>query len=129
MEKDEYITFWIEQAEDDWEAVYSLFESGKFLQALFFSHLVIEKIAKAHWIKDNSENHPPKTHNLNYLLKSLSIVMTEDFQKFLLKLNKFQIEGRYPDYINNIRKICNREYTYEIINQTNEIRLWLLDRI
>lgn len=129
MDKKEYIDFRIEQANDDWEAVISLFESGKYLQALFFSHLVIEKIIKAHWIKANPENFPPKTHNLIFLTKSLSIELHDEILKFLLKLNKFQIEGRYPDYINNIRKECNRDYTNSIINKTNEVRLWLLEKI
>lgn len=37
------------------------------MQALFFSHLVIDKLLKAIWVKENEENIPPFTHNLEHL--------------------------------------------------------------
>ena len=71
--KQEHITFWIEQAGDDWIAVDTLFKGKMYLQSLFFAHLVIEKVCKAFWIKHNKENVPPRTHNLIYLLSSTPI--------------------------------------------------------
>jgi HEPN domain-containing protein len=56
--KEEYIEFWIEQANDDWNAVNTLFNGKNYLQSLFFSHFVIEKLCKALWIKHNIENVP-----------------------------------------------------------------------
>lgn len=55
MTKEEYISFWLSQAEDDWAAVDTLFQGKNYLQSLFFAHLVIEKICKAIWIKHNQE--------------------------------------------------------------------------
>jgi hypothetical protein len=42
--KEAHIKFWLEQADDDWSAVDTLFKGKKFLQSLFFAHLVIEKL-------------------------------------------------------------------------------------
>lgn len=49
---------------------------------------VLEKLPKAHWVKDNHDNHPPRTHNLIKLSSQINFKLTEDFQ----------LEGRYPDY-------------------------------
>lgn len=62
--KDDYISYWIEQANDDWTAVNTLFNGRNFLQSLFFAHLVIEKLSKSLWIKYNEDNVPPITHNI-----------------------------------------------------------------
>lgn len=56
MTKQDYINFWIEQAEDDGTAVDTLFKGKNFMQSLFFAHLVIEKLCKSLWIKYNDEN-------------------------------------------------------------------------
>jgi len=44
--KDQHIEFWKEQAEDDWKAVFTLLNGKNYMQALFFTHLVIEKLFK-----------------------------------------------------------------------------------
>lgn len=62
MSKNDHIDYWIKSAEDDWDAVLQLQKSNKNLQALFFAHLVLEKLCKAHWGKDNDINIPPRTH-------------------------------------------------------------------
>jgi len=71
--KEEYIKFWIEQSEDDWSAVFSLLIGKNYLQSLFFTHLVIEKLCKSLWIKYNAENVPPRSHNLIHLLSATPI--------------------------------------------------------
>jgi HEPN domain-containing protein len=129
MNKRDHIDYWIEQALDDWEAVEALLKSKKYLQSLFFAHLVVEKICKAYWIHDNEANIPPKTHNVIYLLSQTTLDLPEDKSELLLNLNRFQLEGRYPEYINKMLKICNQEFTERFIKQTNELRLWLLGKL
>jgi len=127
--KNQYIEFWIEQAADDWNAVFTLFNGKNYLQSLFFAHLVIEKLCKSLWIKHNTENVPPRTHNLIYLLTATPIVLTDDKSEFLLTLNRFQLEGRYPEYLTKMHNICNEQYTKSILDTTNEIRKWLLENL
>ena len=76
--KDEHIRYWIEQANDDWTAVNTLFNGKNYLQSLFFAHLVIEKLCKSLWIKHNEEMVPPRTHNLIHLLTATPIQLTDD---------------------------------------------------
>ncbi|MBL7795786.1 MAG: HEPN domain-containing protein [Saprospiraceae bacterium] len=55
------IKYWQATADDDLEAIDLLFQGGKYVQSLFFAHLALEKILKAHWIKNNPQNVPPQT--------------------------------------------------------------------
>lgn len=127
--KTEYIDFWISQADDDWNAVDTLYKGKNYLQSLFFAHLVIEKLCKSLWIKYNTDNVPPKTHNLIHLISSTPIELTDDKSELLLILNRFQLEGRYPEYLTKMHKICNKQFTKSTINSTNELRLWLLGKL
>lgn len=127
--KPEYINFWIEQANDDWTAVDTLFKGRNYLQSLFFAHLVIEKLCKSLWIKFNQENVPPRTHNLIYLLSSTPIELTDDKSEFMLNLNRFQLEGRYPDYLTKMHNICNEQFAILMLDSTNQLRLWLLEKL
>lgn len=127
--KQEHIAFWIEQSNNDWDAVQTLYKGKNYLQSLFFAHLVVEKICKSIWIKYHPENVPPRTHNLIHLLSSTPIELTEDQKEFLLTLNRFQLEGRYPDYLTKIQTICTSSFSDAIINSTNELRIWLLAKV
>ena len=127
--KEEHIYYWMEQSKDDWDAVHILFEGKKYLQSLFFAHLVIEKLCKAAWIKNNEKNIPPKTHNLLFILSQTPFKLSDQQSEFLLTLNRFQLEGRYPEYITKMNSICDEKFTKDIINKTNEQRQWLIEKL
>ncbi len=129
MTPKEYIDYWIEQAEDDWSAVQTLFIGKNYLQSLFFTHLVVENLAKALWVKHNNGNVPPKTHNILYIISLTNIEISEEQSIFLLNLNRFQLEGRYPDYRQKMHLICTKDFTRSIIDEANSIRLWLLKKL
>lgn len=98
MTKQEYIQYWIETSERDWSSSEDLYKTGHYVHALFFAHLCLEKLCKAFWVCDNESNHPPKIHNLVYLLKQTTLELNDEQLDFLLVFNDFQLEGRYPDY-------------------------------
>ncbi len=115
--KQKHIEYWNRSAIDDLEAIQFLMMGKKYLQALFFTHLTIEKLLKALWVKNNLENVPPKTHNLTYLYEASSISLSEEDEVFLQTLTTFQIEGRYPDYISNLYRSITKEKAEEIISK------------
>lgn len=127
--KQEHINFWIEQASDDWKAVNTLVNGSNYLQSLFFAHLVIEKLCKSLWIKHNDENVPPRTHNLIHLLSSTPVELSDDKREFILNLNRFQLEGRYPAYLTKMHAICNEQFTKTMLKSANQLRLWLLGKV
>ena len=87
MTKDEHIKYWIDIAEKDWDIAQKLYSTKDFVYCLFFAHLVIEKISKAHWVKCNQDNFPPKVHNVVYLLDQSTVQLDNEQTDFLLLLN------------------------------------------
>ena len=129
MAKQEHIDYWKFTAGKDWDALLNMYQSKDYVQALFFSHLVLEKLCKAHWVKDNVENIPPKTHNLLVLLESTKLSFTDEDTVFFRAMNQFQLEGRYPDYANAIYKTYKAENTKIVLDNVNIKRQWLLENL
>lgn len=123
LTKEEHIQYWIDTSDKDWEVVTTLFNAGKNVHALFFAHLVLEKLLKARWVKDNDSNTPPKTHNLVRIVAQTNIEFDENILTFLEEFNDFQLEGRYPDYMFDIYKRCNTVITNELIEKVKNIRI------
>jgi HEPN domain-containing protein len=90
---------------------------------------VIEKLCKSLWIKYNEDNVPPRTHNLIHLLSSTPVELADDKSEFLLTLNRFHLEGRYPEYLAKMHSICNEQFTKSMIKLTDELRSWLLEKL
>ena len=126
MTKQQHIDYWKNTAEDDWGSVALLFRGKKYLQALFWAHLVLEKLSKALWVKNNEENIPPKTHNLIVLLKQANVDLGEEKMNFLVNYNNFQLSARYPDYLNEIYNVCTKQFTERQMYNVKEIRQCLL---
>ena len=129
MGKKEIIAHWILMAERDWKSVEALFQAGQYLHALFFSHLVIEKIIKAHWAKDNVENEPPRLHDLQYLYNQTELKLTAEQVDFLGVMNAWNLEGRYQDYKDKLYQRSTKSYTEEKLKLVNDLRLWLLSEL
>ncbi len=68
------IEYWKKGAINDIDSAELLINNGKYLHGLFFCHLVIEKIIKAHVAKDTGEV-PPKSHNLVWLLNKTKALL------------------------------------------------------
>jgi len=129
MTKQQYIDYWINTAEDDWGSVEWLFKGKKYLQCLFWAHLTLEKLAKALWVKNHTQNTPPKIHNLIWLLKQSNIDLGEENMNFLVNFNNFQLSTRYPDYLNKIYKVCSKRFTENQLNKVKNIRKCLLETV
>ena len=126
MIKQQHIDYWISTAEDDWGSVELLFNGKKYLQSLFWAHLVLEKLTKALWVKNHVENTPTKTHNLILLLEQSNVDLGEEKMRFLYDYNSFQLSSRYPDYLNEIYKVCTKQFTEIQLNKVKEIKKCLL---
>ncbi|MBC6606066.1 HEPN domain-containing protein [Hymenobacter sp. BT188] len=76
MTKHDHILYWKETAEEDWLAAQDLLQTKRYLQCLFWAHLVIEKLSKAHWVQDNASDHPPRIHNILKLWQQTTLQPT-----------------------------------------------------
>jgi HEPN domain-containing protein len=128
MDKPDYIEYWKLTANKDWDAVGHLFEKGDYLHALF-AHLVLEKLLKAHFVKDNTSDFPPRTHNLLLLVSQTTLLPAPDDLRLLSQMNQFQIDGRYPDYKLAMFKIATEAYTKSLLDEINLLRQWLDNKL
>ena len=121
MNQQKHIEHWLASAGKDWDVLLHLMKGKKYVHTLFFGHLYLEKLSKALWVQNNKENYPPKTHNLLKILSEANVTLNEDAQLFLLKLNKYQIEGRYPEDIEKLYAITHKELATEYINKIKHL--------
>ncbi len=119
------IDYWINGAMDDLESAEILIERKRMLHGLFFCHLVIEKILKAHVVKISQEI-APRTHNLIHLLGKTHLELSESEEIFLGILMKYQLQGRYPDY-NPI--IPDKLIVQNYLKQTENLLQWLKKKL
>jgi HEPN domain-containing protein len=128
MDKESLIKYWVEAAELDLPVIDHLYEKGDYVWSLFLSHLVLEKILKAHYAKDN-ETVPPKIHDLVKLAKCTSLTITASQEEYLDFVNDFNIESRYPKEKFELYKICTKEFCREHIDKIKEMYKWLKSQL
>ena len=124
MNIEEKISFWMKLSDMDIPVMNHLFDSGDYHYALYIGHLSLEKILKANFVKNN-QTVPPKIHSLNKLAQKSNIKLSKEQEKFLLLVDNFNIEARYPDEKFNFYKLCTREYTIEKLEEIEEFQKWL----
>jgi HEPN domain-containing protein len=90
------IQYWKITAESDLETALLLIDNKKTIQGLFFCHLAIEKIIKAHVVRCTKDL-PDRIHNLTRLAGKTDLVFTESEKELLGILMIYQLEGRYPE--------------------------------
>lgn len=125
MTKEEHIAYWLESAAHDLDAAESLFQSEKYDWSLFIGHLVLEKMLKALYVKTNTDDVPPKIHNLLRLAELSTLTLTAEQQEFFDDVNQFNIATRYSDYKEAFYKCCTREYTELYFIRIKEDYAWL----
>ncbi|MGA2091897.1 MAG: HEPN domain-containing protein [Sedimentisphaerales bacterium] len=91
----EHVAYWRDGAKDDWDAAKQLIDGGKIRQGMFFAHLALEKVLKAHVCK-NSGTLAPKIHNLVRLAEIARLQLEPEAIEILAEMNEFNLEGRYP---------------------------------
>lgn len=50
-------------------------------------------------------------------------------KQFLSEMNQFQLEGRYPDYMQSIFKTYKAKQTKQILDRVNTLRICLLKEL
>lgn len=125
MKRQSQVDYWVESAKHDLDVAETLFNNHKYDWCLFVSHLVLEKILKAAYVK-NVDVHPPRTHDLVRLTKKSGVELDEETLEFLDAVNTFNISTRYPDERMKYYKMCTHAFTKEQFDRIKEIYRWLL---
>jgi len=128
MNVKKHINYWVTTAEHDLPVAESLFKSGHYDWCLFIGHLVLEKILKAHFVKDNKKE-PPKIHDLLILASSTKLTLTKEQEEFLSRATDFNIETRYPRDKFKFYKTATKEFTSANFAKIKEMYQWLKSQL
>lgn len=127
--KEEHIAYWKQEAGRNWETALYLQKGNQRVMSLFMIHLVIEKLLKAHWVKDNFDNIPPRTHDLQNLHNQTELDLPAADYDYLAIINQWSIDTRYPDYKGKIYSIATESYLSEQFEKVLKLRLCLLEKL
>lgn len=126
MNNIDLMNYWIESANEDYNVMLDLKEKNRNTYCLFFGQMVIEKVLKAIYAKNNKgAPYAPKTHDLLYLAEKLNLELTEEQEVTLNEITTFNLSTRYDDYKRAFYNKCTDEYTEEQINKIKEVKSWL----
>ena len=127
MNNIDLMNYWIESSDEDYNVMKVLYNNKKNSYCLFFGHLVIEKLLKALYAKNN-KNAPyaPKSHDLLYLAEKVNVEITERQKDLLDSITRFNMSARYDDYKREFSLKCTDEYTLEQIKNIEEVRTWIM---
>lgn len=129
MSKDDHINYWPQTASDSWDAAEYLLNGKRFPEALFMYCLAIEKWLKAKWVKDNVSNYPPRIHDLHSIYGETDLQLSEDQLDFIGVVNRWNLEGRYPDYKFSLKKVATEEYINKQILKLENLKQCLLNEL
>jgi HEPN domain-containing protein len=119
------IEYWKRGAEEDFAAAQSLLEKVHLRHCLFFAHLAIEKMLKAH-VTRKTDDVPPRIHNLIRLVDITGLKLDVEQKDFLREFGVYQLEGRYPD---SEQLPLNVALASEELAKAREILKWLKNQL
>jgi len=124
MNQHQIVEYWQTEAKEGLGVAIHLFEKNDYSYALFFGHLAVEKMLKAIFVKNISQD-VPRSHNLLRLAKAAQIATNDQQKHDLIRITAFNLEARYPDYKRKFRKKCTREFSKIELQRIEKVFSWL----
>ena len=126
MNNIDLMNYWIESSDEDYDTMMYMKAGKKNTWCLFMGHLVIEKLLKALYAKNN-KNAPyaPKSHDLLHLAEKTELKLTDRQEDLLDTITRFNMNARYDDYKKEFYLKCTDEYTSQQLKNIEEVRVWL----
>ncbi len=129
LTKQEHIAYWKREAERNWETALYLQKGRQYVMALFMLHLVLEKLLKAHWVKDNIDNQAPRTHDLQNLHNQTELDLAATDYDYLAIVGQWSIDTRYPDYKEKIYSVATETYLNDQFEKVLKLKKCLLEKL
>jgi HEPN domain-containing protein len=119
------VQHWKDTSEKDYQTMRNLIKSGDFSWAMFLGHLVLEKLLKAHYLKNNRK-HAIFTHDLLRLATQAGLEFNEETEEWLDEISTFNINARYDSYKQDFYQLCTKEFANLWSERIEKLRLWLI---
>ena len=123
MSNKDLVKYWFESSAQDWETVNALMKTKRYMHALFFCHLSLEKYLKGMIAKKDAV--VPITNNLLILAEKGRIELTTEQAKLLYDVNSFNIRARYDDFKDSFYKRATPNYAKKYIIEIDKFITWL----
>ena len=121
---EQQVDYWRDGAQEDWEVAQELVKNGRTRHGLFFAHLTLEKMLKAHVCRA-TESLAPKIHSLLRLAELAELSFSEMQQEHLARIDRYQLEGRYPDQLPVPLSVDKSKKELKV---TEELLRWLINQ-
>ena len=120
-----HIAYWRDGSREDLEVAQELVEGRRTRHGLFLAHLALEKLLKAHVCR-HTRDIAPKIHALLRLAEKAGLLLSDDQERFLARLDRYQIEGRYPHSLDAPPPM---DVATEDMRLAKEIFEWLMQQL
>ena len=129
MNSIDLMEYWFKSADEDYDTMLYMKAGKKNTWCLFMGHLVIEKLLKGLYAKNNPDDAiTPKIHNLILLSQKANLEVPIEIREKIQTINTFNISARYDDYKRNFDEKCTDDYTSEQVKNIEEVRKWLKEQ-
>ena len=98
------IQHWRDTSLEDLGAAHVLINKKHIRQGLFWAHLTLEKMLKAHVCKQTRDL-APRIHNLVRLAELAGLDLAEEDLRFLGLINDYNMEGRYIEHLGAVPEL------------------------
>lgn len=124
------VIYWVDMSDYDFDTANAMLATKRYLYVGFMCHQVIEKMLKAYWSK-TLEEPPLKIHSLSRLAEKSGLYkeLSEGQLDFIDELEPLNIEARYPSYKERLMKSLTADRCKKLIEQTNELRIWIKNKL
>lgn len=115
---------WLEKSRYDLETASAMQASGRYFYVLFCCQQAVEKMLKAHIVKQTGEM-PPRIHDLARLTEVAGITASEKDRALMRNLSRFYMKSRYPDDREEESSRTGDDHALSVLTQTRELIQWL----
>jgi HEPN domain-containing protein len=119
---------WVERAQYDIETARAMLKAQRYLYVLFCCQQAIEKALKAVVAKQTND-FPPRTHNLPELAEDLHLALTAEQSALFLSLTRRYIGSRYPQDVKRLGETVTAAEAKKTLAATQEALKWLLSML
>lgn len=119
----DFIKNWLASAEEDRKTALDLFKLKRYAWSLFIFHLAIEKLFKAHLVKNDQSI--PYTHKLVKLAKLAKLEFSFLQEKQLVEISDYNLKARYDIEKMEFYKKSDKIYTKKWLTICGQVFDWL----
>ena len=115
---------WLAQVDYGIATAEQMLQAGRYIYVIFMSHMALEKALKA-LVTEETQKLPPRTHNLIDLAQRAHVVLSQEQEDFLGKLNNTSVVVRYPDDLAAMVSQYPEAIAQDYLERTKELILWV----